>query len=304
MSFLSITISLNHDTADAFGDALMAAGALSVSVEDADEGTAEERAIFGEPGATGGLWDRCELTALFAEDTDGVEMLWQVAASFDMATLNFTKSIIDDVDWVKQNQAQFPPIHISPRITIVPTWHVTNYEATSDAANDATNAINIVLDPGAAFGTGSHPTTRLCLQWLEENVAPNNHVLDYGTGSGILAIAAMKLGAGNTMGVDIDSAAVDAARANAIQNNVAITFDSTNKRLNYIADITVANILANPLKVLAPLLASHTKQGGKLVLAGILDEQADDIIEIYRPYFAMQVWQRAEGWSAIHGIRQ
>jgi ribosomal protein L11 methyltransferase len=296
MSFLSLTIALNRDTADAFGDALMAAGALSVSVEDADEGTSDERAIFGEPGATGGLWDRCELTVLFAENIDGVEILWQVAAQFDMPTLNFTKSIIDDIDWVKQNQAQFPPIHISPRITIVPTWH--------EATNDSANAINIVLDPGAAFGTGSHPTTRLCLQWLEENVIADNHVLDYGTGSGILAIAAMKLGASNAMGVDIDSAAVDAARANAIQNNVTITFDTTDKRLNYLADITVANILANPLKVLAPLLASHTKQGGKLVLAGILDEQADDIIEIYRPYFAMQVWRQSEGWSAIDGIRQ
>ena len=296
MSFLSITIALNRDTADAFGDALMDAGALSISVEDADEGTANERAIFGEPGATGGLWDRCELTALFAADIDGVEIFWQVGAAFDMPTLNFTKSIIDDVDWVKQNQAQFPPIHISPRITIVPTWHA--------ATNEAANAINIVLDPGAAFGTGSHPTTRLCLQWLEENVAANAHVLDYGTGSGILAITAIKLGAGNAMGVDIDIAAVDAARANAIQNNVLITFDTTDSRLNYVADITVANILANPLKVLAPLLAGHTKQGGKLVLAGILDEQADDIIEIYRPYFAMQVWQQSEGWSAIHGIRQ
>jgi len=300
MPFLSITISLDRDTADAFGDALIESGAMSVSVEDADEGTAEECAIFGEPGATGGLWDRCELTALFAEQTDGVEILWHVAAVFDMASLNFTKSIIDDVDWVKQNQAQFPPIHISPRITIVPTWH----EVTDEATSVVKNAINIVLDPGAAFGTGSHPTTQLCLQWLEENVASNNHVLDYGTGSGILAIAAMKLGAANCMGVDIDSAAVDAARANAIQNSVAITFDSTEHRLHYVADITVANILANPLKVLAPLLAGHTKQGGKLVLAGILDEQADDIIEIYRPYFAMQVWRRSEGWSAIHGIRQ
>ncbi len=295
MSFLSITLTLDREDADAFGDALMELGALSVSVEDADEGTKAERAIFGEPGASGGLWDHCELTALFSENVDGVEILWQAAALFDMATLNFTKSIIDDVDWVKQNQAQFPPISISPRITIVPTWH--------EVTNNADKAINMVLDPGAAFGTGSHPTTRLCLQWLEENVTANNHVLDYGTGSGILAIAAMKLGAGNAMGVDIDSAAVDAARRNAAQNNVMMTFDTTDQRLDYVADITVANILANPLKVLAPLLASHTKPGGKLVLAGILDEQAEDIIDIYSPYFAMQVWRQAEGWSAIYGIR-
>ena len=270
-------------------------GALSVSVSDADEGTDHERAIFGEPGATAGLWDKCELTALFMADADGLDAMWRAAASLNIATLNFTKSIVDDVDWVKENQAQFQPIAISPRITIVPTWH--------EAINDAANAINIVLDPGAAFGTGSHPTTRLCLQWLEQNVTVGDTVLDYGTGSGILAICAMKLGATAAMGVDIDASAIAAAHENAKQNHVALALASTQHRLQYIADITLANILANPLKMLAPLLASHTKQGGKLVLAGILDAQTGDIIDIYKPYFQMQVWRQSEGWSAIHGIR-
>lgn len=296
MPLLSITILLDRETADPFGDLLIEEGALSVSVEDADQGTVAERPIFGEPGATGGLWDRCELTALFQHDAGaGIEAVWRAAGKLDISTLNFTHKNVDDIDWVKQNQAQFQPIPISARITIVPTWHPTS--------NSAENAINIVLDPGAAFGTGSHPTTRLCLQWLEQNVLPGNSVLDYGTGSGILAITAMKLGAREAFGVDIDAIAIETAQYNAIQNGVEIALQTTDRTLDYAADITVANILANPLKILAPLLASHTNIGGKLVLAGILDEQADDMIQIYRPYFDLSVWQTAEGWSAIAGIR-
>ncbi|MEI6737122.1 MAG: 50S ribosomal protein L11 methyltransferase [Pseudomonadota bacterium] len=298
MPLLSITISLKRDVADQFGDFLIEEGALSVSVEDADEGTASELAIYGEPGATSGLWERCELTTLFQGghgNVDGIEAMWRAADTLGITALNFTQTIVDDIDWVKQNQAQFQPIVISPRITIVPTWH--------EITNTAQNAVNIKLDPGTAFGTGSHPTTRLCLQWLEENVEPTETVLDYGTGSGILAIAAIKLGALEAVGVDIDSAAVDTARYNATQNNVVISFSTTDNILDYTADITVANILANPLKILAPLLASHTSIGGKLVLAGILDEQALDIMNIYRPYFDLAVWRQDEGWSAIAGMR-
>lgn len=305
MSYISLTITLARETADHFAEALMEEGALSVSVTDADEGTPEERAIFGEPGATGGLWDRCELTALFAngadserdaDASDAIDAMWRAAAAMALTELNFTQSLIDDQDWVRQTQSQFPPIAISPRITIVPTWH--------EATNHADKAINIVLDPGAAFGTGSHATTRLCLQWLEQNVTAADSVLDYGTGSGILAIAALKLGAREAMGVDIDAAAVETAQFNATQNNVQLPCATTDQPLVYVADITVANILANPLKVLAPLLGAHTRAGGKLVLAGILDEQADDIIAIYAPWFDLQVWRRDDGWSAIAGVRR
>ena len=295
MPLASITILLERDCADAFGDALIHTGALSVSVADADEGTAVEQALFGEPGADGGLWNRCELTALFPENVDSRQVMGQAAAMLDMAVPDFTCSIVEDQDWVKQNQSQFPPIMITPRMTIVPTWHI--------AANTSPDAINISLDPGAAFGTGSHPTTRLCLQWLETQVASGNRVLDYGTGSGILAIAAMKLGAAEACAVDIDVAAIVAARFNALQNQVSLRLATTDLPLDYVADITVANILANPLKILAPLLAGHTVTGGRLVLAGILDEQADDIIAIYRPYFDLAVWRQQDGWSAIAGIR-
>jgi ribosomal protein L11 methyltransferase len=298
MPFLSIAIALSREQADIFGDLLLEEGAVSVSVEDADEGTPDERAIFGEPGATGGLWDRCQLTALFQAGTDGVDgigAMWRVAAFLDIDALNFTQSTVDDIDWVRANQAQFPPIRISSRITIVPSWH--------EASNQSPDAINILLDPGAAFGTGSHPTTRLCLQWLEAHVAHTPAVLDYGTGSGILAIAAIKLGAREAMGVDIDRAAVVAAQYNATQNATPIRFETTDHTLDYVADITVANILANPLKVLAPLLANHTRVGGQLVLAGILNEQADSIIATYRPYFDLTVYSQAEGWACVAGRR-
>jgi ribosomal protein L11 methyltransferase len=298
MSFTCLTITLDRDLADAFSDELMTRGALSVSVADADEGTDAERAIFGEPGASTGLWDRCELTALFDGGTPSaacLEAMWASAATLEITSLNYTQSQLDDADWVKQTQAQFQPISISNRIVIVPTWH----EVPTIRADD----IRIVLDPGAAFGTGSHPTTRLCLQWLEANVHTSASVLDYGTGSGILAIAAKKLGAGETIGVDIDAAAVETARYNATQNDVEIAFHTTDQTLDYVADITVANILANPLKVLAPLLASHTQPAGKLVLAGILDDQAEDIIAIYRPWFQLAVWKKEEGWSCIAGLR-
>jgi ribosomal protein L11 methyltransferase len=296
LSYLIATIELTREHAETLGDALMEAGALSVNVEDAQEGTADEKPIFGEPGASAGLWERCLLSAMFTGGSDVKAAIADATESLGMAVPLYTLSSLDDVDWVQKNRDQFQPIRISDRIWIVPTWHV---------APEA-NAINISLDPGAAFGTGSHPTTRLCLQWLEETLskvsAPS--ILDYGCGSGILAVAAMKLGAGSAIGVDIDAQAVEAARFNAEQNNVAISFSTTDKTLDAICDVTVANILANPLKVLAPLLASHTRPGGLLVLAGILDEQADDIIGIYRDWFELSVWKRDEGWSCIAGKRR
>jgi ribosomal protein L11 methyltransferase len=236
------------------------------------------------------------MSAMFADGADVSGVISAASASLEIPLPAYTISSLADVDWVQKNRDQFQPIRISDRIWIVPTWH---------SAPNA-DAINISLDPGAAFGTGSHPTTRLCLQWLEENV-PKVHalsVLDYGCGSGILAIAAIKLGAASAIGVDIDAQAVEAARYNAQQNDVAIAFSTTDRTLDAICDITVANILAKPLKMLAPLLASHTRAGGLLVLAGILDQQADEIIDIYRNWFDLSVWKRDEGWSCIAGMRK
>ena len=296
MPFISLSLILNESQADAFGDQLMALGAISVNVEDAEEGTANEKPIFGEPGAATGMWAKSKLTALFQDGVDAERNGREAASALGFEGLQFSVEHVADIDWVQQNRDQFQPIKISDRVWIVPTWH---------AAPDG-DAINIALDPGAAFGTGSHPTTRLCLQWLEANLRADKKptMLDYGCGSGILAIAAKKFGAAATVGVDIDSQAIDAARYNAEQNGVDIVFSTTDVALDFVADITVANILANPLKVLAPLLASHTICGGQLALAGILDHQADDIIAIYQPWFDLQVWRSVEGWSCIAGQRR
>ena len=296
MSWLNLSLNIAREHADAYGDSLMALGAISVNVEDALEGTDAEQPIFGEPGATTGLWDQCKLTALFSPDAKVEAIAREAATTLGIEAPALRIEPLQDVDWVQQNRDQFQPIQISGRVWIVPTWH---------SAPDA-DAINISLDPGAAFGTGSHPTTRLCLQWLEANLGfePKLTLLDYGCGSGILAIAGMKLGADLAVGVDIDQQAIEAARYNAQQNSVDIAFATTDQRLDFVADITVANILANPLKVLAPLLASHTKVGGRLALAGILDHQAEEIIAIYQPWFDLAVWRQDEGWSCIAGLRR
>lgn len=303
MSLVAVTLLLPREEADSFGDALLESGAVSVSAEDADEGTPDEKPIFGEPGADTGLWDHCRLSVLFPAHCEVGGIIREAAEAIAIALPDYTISPVDDVDWVLKNREQFQPISISERIWIVPTWHVAPHP----------DAINIVLDPGAAFGTGSHPTTRLCLQWLEHalqqprttNKPPKPlSALDYGCGSGILAIAALKLGAASAWGVDIDPQAVEAARFNATQNKVSLTLSTSDQPLDAVADITLANILANPLKVLAPLLAAHTVLGGRLVLAGILDHQAEDIIRIYHPWFALAVWRSAEGWSCIAGTRR
>ena len=295
MAWQSLAFRLPREHADAFGDVLIEHGAISVNVDDALEGTSAEKPIFGEPGADAGLWNECRLTTLFAPTVDVERVFNDAVKSFGILPPQFEISVLEDQDWVQKNRDQFQPIKISDRLWIVPTWHSAPQQ----------NAINIALDPGAAFGTGSHPTTRLCLKWLEANLQPAAQatVLDYGTGSGILAIAAMKLGARKAYGVDIDNIAVEAARRNAAQNNVTVQFAGVEKALNVVADILLANILANPLRVLAPLLAAHTKPGGALVLAGILDPQADEIISIYREWFDLAVWKSEEGWACVAGRR-
>jgi ribosomal protein L11 methyltransferase len=295
MPWQSLSFRVPRENADALGDTLMDLGAISINVDDALEGTNEEQPIFGEPGADTGLWNECRLSALFAPEVDVAGVLNQAAMTLKIAPPQYELAVLADEDWVQRNRDQFQPIKISDRVWIVPTWHHAPHA----------DAINISLDPGAAFGTGSHPTTRLCLQWLEENLrtAAKPTILDYGTGSGILAIAAIKLGAAEAYGVDIDLGAVEAARFNAEQNDVQVHFFDGESALDVVADILVANILANPLRVLAPLLAAHTKPGGALVLAGILDPQADEIIGIYREWFDLSVWKSEEGWSCIAGRR-
>jgi ribosomal protein L11 methyltransferase len=200
---------------------------------------------------------------------------------------------VADQDWVRLTQDQFDPIRVSARLWIVPSWH---------DIPDPT-AINIILDPGLAFGTGSHPTTRLCLDWLDRHMTSGCSVIDYGCGSGILAIAAAKLGAARVQGVDIDPQAVLSSRDNAKRNAAIAKFSNVNDDPPDPADIVLANILSNPLKVLAPLLAQLTVPGGTLVLSGILQPQAADVAGAYRSWFAIEPPVVDEGWVRLSGIR-
>ncbi|MFZ2302328.1 MAG: 50S ribosomal protein L11 methyltransferase [Gallionella sp.] len=297
MPWLTLVIDTDAQHAEALSEALLELGALSVDLLDADADTPDEQAIFGEPGeAPPGVWQHNRISALFDDDQDVPAILRQAASRIGLSQLPEHRiETLADNDWVRLTQSQFEPIRISARLWIVPTWHVP-----SDP-----NAVNIVLDPGLAFGTGSHPTTRLCLRWLDDNLKGGESVLDYGCGSGILAIAALKLGAARAAGVDVDSQAVTASRDNAAANRVE------NARF-YLPDeapqgsygLVMANILTNPLRMLAPLLANATRQGGQIVLSGILEEQAQDVMGIYRQWFDLNTPIFEEGWACLSGRKR
>ncbi|HKY02725.1 MAG TPA: 50S ribosomal protein L11 methyltransferase [Burkholderiales bacterium] len=295
MSWISLVIEVPAAEAEALSEALMDQGALSVSVEDAAAGTAEEQPLFGEPGSpTETMWARSVVRALCETNANTQNMLETASIACKISTPAYRTEDVPEQDWVRVTQAQFEPIRISPRLWIVPSWHEKPDPA----------AITLELDPGLAFGTGSHPTTRLCLQWLEARLKGGEAVLDYGCGSGILAIAAAKLGAGRVVGVDIDPSAVTQARINATNNDAKVEFLETCATLSFDADFVVANILALPLKLLAPLLAAHCRSGGRIVLAGLLDSQDEEVAQAYEQWFQMSVYAREEGWTALEGIRK
>ena len=295
MAWQRVGLVVAGEHAEALGEALEAHGAVSVDLSDADAGTEREQAVFAEPGADPGIWRRCRLTALFDAGALVSAALDSALAESDNPQIEAASiDRLEDADWVTLTQRQFEPMRVGERLWIVPTWH----EA-PDAA-----AINVVLDPGAAFGTGSHPTTRLCLAWLERSVRAGDTVLDYGCGSGILAIAAMKLGAAHAIAVDVDPLALEAARYNASRNAVALDVRDAQHDMAETARITVANILANPLRVLAPLIAARTRPGGAIALSGILEEQAASVIAAYAPWAALSVAARDTGWVLLAGERR
>ncbi|WP_395692399.1 50S ribosomal protein L11 methyltransferase [Piscinibacter sp.] len=268
-------------------------GALSASVEDADADTDAEHALFGEPGmpAPAGGWKRSRIVALFENDqaaTEAGTLLLAQDWAKDVALVAMRP--VAEQDWVRLTQSQFQPVEVTPEFWIVPSWH--------EVPAGAQRVIR--LDPGLAFGTGTHPTTRMCLRWIAAHAQAWPRVLDYGCGSGILAIGAALHGAGRIDAVDIDPAAVEATRANAAANKVSV-----NAGLPELAQgqypLVFANILATPLKLLAPLLCSHVAAGGHLVLAGILERQADELKAAYAPWLTLQVDDRDEGWVLMTG---
>ncbi|ASK26892.1 50S ribosomal protein L11 methyltransferase [Neisseria chenwenguii] len=295
MPYRQTTITVNDTAAERLADALMEHGALSAAIEDAYAGTENEQAIFGEPGMpTEQIWQQSKVIALFGEDDPVAGIIQKAAAECGLGELPYTAETLEDQDWVRLTQAQFDPIQISERLWITPSWH--------DAPDD--NAVNLQLDPGLAFGTGSHPTTRLCLQWLDGELKGGESVLDYGCGSGILAIAAMKLGAGSAVGVDIDPQAIRASRDNAAQNNTDAQFYLPDGLPEGQFDVVVANILANPLRMLGDMLAARTKQGGRIVLSGLLDEQVEELSEIYAQWFDLDPAVTDESWARLSGVKR
>lgn len=273
---------------DVLSEALEALDALSVSVEDADAETEYEQALFGEPGMPPPKdgWQRSKMVALFAKEEDAQEAAVLLAAQdFFESCQVLSISAVADQDWVRLTQSQFAPVEITPEFWIVPTWHEPPAQAREV----------IRLDPGLAFGTGTHPTTRMCLRWIATHSVKDQRVLDYGCGSGILAIGAAKFGATHIDAVDIDEAAVTSTALNAQANQVGL-----NAGLPDLAQGTyntvLANILATPLKVLAPLLCSHVQAGGNLVLAGILERQEEELIQAYAPHLSLKVADREDGW--------
>ena len=277
-----------EDRVEAVGDALDALDALSVSVEDADAQTDAEQALFGEPGMPPPKegWKRSRIVALFAEQALAQDASRLLALQDFFAGCNVLGiQAVADQDWVRLTQSQFAPVEITPEFWIVPTWHEPPAQAQQV----------IRLDPGLAFGTGTHPTTRMCLRWIATHNVTQQRVLDYGCGSGILAIGAALHGASAIDAVDIDEAAVTATELNAEANHVRLNAGLPDKASGQYQTV-LANILATPLKVLAPLLRSHVAAGGHLVLAGILERQAQELQDAYAPYCTLQVSDREDGW--------
>jgi len=294
MAWLQASFDLAVPDPESIADALLEAGAVSVELTDAEAGTSGERPLFGEPGADVANWPRQRVAALFAGDADAPALITHVLEGFGMSMPEHVRiEAVAEQDWVRVTQQQFGPIRISERLWIVPSW--------SEAPDDA--AINLKLDPGLAFGTGSHPTTAQCLRWLEANLSEGATLIDYGCGSGVLAIAARRLGAGRVVAVDIDPAALAAARENAALNAVDIEVVQTDAVDPGPYDVVVANILSNPLKVLAPLLSSLVRIDGALVLAGILTSQAQEVAQAYRPWVDLRPASDAEGWTCLAGPR-
>lgn len=289
-----------EDCVERVSDALIdELDALSVSVEDADADSVNERALFGEPGmpAPRAGWRRSTVKALFENEAVAVEAATLLVAQ-DWAGQVWVQSItpLQDQDWVRLTQSQFPPVPITPTFWVVPSWH--------ESPATATKVMR--LDPGLAFGTGTHPTTHMCLRWIAlqaaQNLAGWPRVLDYGCGSGILAIGAALFGAGDIDAVDIDPSAIESTRANAQHNQVALNAGLPDTAGGTYS-LVLANILAAPLKLLAPILCSHVAAGGDLVLAGILERQSDELKAAYSPWMNLSVTDTEEGWILMTSHR-
>lgn len=302
-----LALEVARDEAEAWADAFLEAGALSVQAEDADADSPDEQPLFGEPPTPGqsepvaGVafgWARTRLAVLLDADEEPTAVVARAAASLGKpAPATLAHRIVADQDWVRATQSQFEPIPVGERLLIVPSWHAEEARAREEPR------ITLVIDPGLAFGTGSHATTHMCLEWLEQADMAGKRVIDYGCGSGILAIAAARLGAAEVCGIDIDPQALISAEENARVNRVSIAVQSSAAPMPPPADVVLANILSNPLKLLAPMLSSLVAPGGALVLSGVLERQIDEVGHFYRQSLPVTPWRVREGWACLVGRR-
>ena len=294
MAWINLTFFAEEKDIDLLSEALETRGALSIFIQDKNLNNSDEELIFGEPhSGPNKFWATNQIQALFNDSVDIKEIQDELVSNFQDIDFKFTTSSVSETDWVKLSQSQFKPICIKDRINIVPSWHKINNP----------KLINIILDPGLAFGTGAHPTTHLCTEWLIDNVSKEKKVLDYGCGSGILAIAAYKLGAKMVKGVDIDPQAIIASKENGNVNECNIDWLNTDEDFNFQADLLVANILSSALSVLAPLLASYCSPKGKIALSGILESQENQIKKIYAPWFTFEQTLKNNGWVCLSGVK-
>jgi ribosomal protein L11 methyltransferase len=296
VAWLSIEFQARGIYVEQISDVLFELGAISVDVSDAEVGTTNEAPIFMEPGEEYTLsWGLNRISSMFADTFEPEVILNNLIDQIPgLRIVEHTITRVGEEDWVRLTQSQFSVIEISNRLRIVPSW----------IASVDKNGIEIILDPGLAFGTGSHPTTKLCLSWLEKNISGGEVLMDYGCGSGILAIASKKLGAAEVFGIDIDENAIDASRYNAERNNVDISFFNAEDRISGTYDIVVANILSNPLKALAPLLASLVRPKGRVVLSGILAEQESAVWNEYAAWFEKHDVIFDDGWCCLVGVKR
>ena len=295
MSFQEAIMLLDREAVEPWSDALLEAGALSINAEDADAESLDEQPLYGEPGTTPEVlaWGRTRIAMLCAEGDDPAQIISEAAMELGIKAPAYTLRVIADQDWVRLTQSQYEPIPVGKHLLITPSWHTNNPE----------DRLRIIVDPGLAFGTGSHPTTHLCLQWLEENIAKGQTLIDYGCGSGILAIAAARLGATEIVGIDVDPQAVIATDSNSAINRVQVDARLSTQPLPSPANIVVANILSSPLKLLAPLLTGLVAPGGYLVLSGVLERQIAEVSAAYAPKLNMQCYAVRDGWACLVGQR-
>ena len=295
MSWTNLLVQTNKKEVDSISDFLLELGAISTSIQDSNLNQNNEELIFGEPNnQSQQFWENNTVQALFENSIDIEIIKAALMAKFNTPKNFIEASNIQDQDWVKLTQSQFSPIKIHDKLWIIPTWHEIQDK----------KALNLILDPGLAFGTGTHPTTHLCLLWLLDNVNKDVTVLDYGCGSGILGIAAKKIGAEKVIGVDIDNQAIKASKDNSEINNVKISWNNSDEIIKYKTDIIVANILSSALSVLAPVLAKYCKSNGKIALAGILESQEETIKKIYSKWFDFDPPTKKDGWVLISGTKR